>query len=44
VFWFETQYERYRWLNDAVCVVEGLIKSSTDVRFVMYECVNELGD
>src|SRR5512132_2861525 len=25
VGWFESDYETYRWLNDLVCVAEGLI-------------------
>jgi hypothetical protein len=43
VFWFEAADERYRWLNDAVCVAEGLIKGAGEVRIAVYECVNELG-
>ena len=25
VGWFESDYETYRWLNDLVCIAEGLI-------------------
>jgi hypothetical protein len=25
VMWFEADDERYKWLNDAMCVVEGVI-------------------
>lgn len=25
VGWFESDHERYRWLNDVVCIAEGMI-------------------
>ncbi|MDQ6876444.1 MAG: DUF3237 domain-containing protein [Candidatus Dormibacteraeota bacterium] len=40
---FESQDERYLWLNDALCVIEGVIDAQTlRMRFKVYACVNEL--
>jgi len=40
---FEAQEERYRWLNTAVCVLEGLISPGTgSMRARVYVCVHEL--
>jgi hypothetical protein len=29
VGWFESNHGSYRWLNDLVCIVEGLISATT---------------
>jgi hypothetical protein len=42
VIWFEADAERYKWLNDAMCVVEGVIAGLGAIRFRVFECVNEL--
>jgi hypothetical protein len=45
VLWmvFESADERYLWLNDAVCVIEGVIDAQTmRMKFKVYACVNEL--
>src|SRR5213083_929906 len=42
VMWFEADDERYKWLNDAMCVVEGVIAGLSAIRFRVFECVNEL--
>lgn len=40
---FESEDERYLWLNDALCVIEGVIDAQTlRMKFKVYECVNEL--
>jgi hypothetical protein len=40
---FESQDEPYRWLNIAVCVLEGNISASTGtMRARIYACVHEL--
>ncbi|HEU5369326.1 MAG TPA: DUF3237 family protein [Ktedonobacterales bacterium] len=40
---FEAEDERYRWLNQAVCVVEGLVSIPTlAMRGRVYCCVHEL--
>jgi uncharacterized protein DUF3237 len=41
VMWFESDDERYKWLNDAMCVVEGVIAGLGAIRFRVFECVNE---
>ena len=41
VIWFESDDERYRWMNDALCVIEGRIASPADIRFRVYRCVDE---
>jgi hypothetical protein len=42
VMWFEADDERYTWLNDAMCVVEGVIMADLGViRFRVFECVND---
>ncbi len=44
VVFFEAEDERYRWLSDAVCVLEGIIdpRSMQTVVNKVYVCVNEL--
>ncbi len=41
---FEAEAERYRWLNDAVCILEGVIdpRALTMAPMPVYVCVNEL--
>ncbi len=40
---FEAADERYRWLNDALCVLEGVIDpKSLTMRSLIYMCVNEI--
>ena len=40
---FETEAERYRWLNSALCVLEGQIEASLmRMRARVYVCVGEL--
>jgi hypothetical protein len=43
---FEAEDERYRWLNDSVCVLEGVISSaitgSGKMRARVYSCIHEL--
>lgn len=40
---FESDDERYLWLNDALCVIEGVIDAQTmRIKFNVYACVNEL--
>lgn len=40
---FESDDERYLWLNDAVCVIEGVIDAQTlRIKFNVFACVNEL--
>jgi hypothetical protein len=43
---FEAEDERYRWLNTAICVLEGLISSpitgTGKMRARIYSCVHEL--
>jgi hypothetical protein len=29
VGWFESDHDSYRWLNDLVCIAEGLISATT---------------
>jgi hypothetical protein len=38
---FETEAERYRWLNVALCVLEGVIEAGR-MRARVHVCVNEL--
>lgn len=43
VVMFEAEDERYRWLNDTLCVLEGVIEPKTmNMRSRIYLCVNEL--
>jgi hypothetical protein len=42
VMWFEANDEHYKWLNDAMCVVEGVIAGLGAIGFRVFECVNEL--
>ena len=43
---FEAEDERYRWLNTAICVLEGLISSPItgmgQMRARIYSCIHEL--
>jgi hypothetical protein len=40
---FESQDERYRWLNNAYCVLEGAIDSvALKMRARVYSCVSDL--
>ncbi len=41
---FEAEDKRYRWLNDAVCILEGIIDpvALTMVPMPVFVCVNEL--
>lgn len=40
---FEADDERYRWLNDAVCILEGVIDPETLTTVMpIYICANEL--
>ena len=41
VGWFEADHERYRWLNDVVCIAEGLI-GEDEMQIRVYEGVLEL--
>lgn len=38
---FETEADPYRWLNDQVCVAEGIIADGA-MKAQVYVCVNEL--
>ena len=40
---FETEDRRYKWLNDAFCVLEGAVDSpGLRIRLHLYLCVNEM--
>ena len=40
---FETDEERYSWLNDAVCVLEGIISPVTgEMQARIYECIADM--
>ena len=39
---FESDDERYKWLNSAVCVLEAELKSSGVTSARVYQCVDEL--
>lgn len=41
---FETEDDRYRWLNDTLCVLEGTIEPPPSLKMDarVYACVNEL--
>ena len=40
---FEAEDERYKWLNNTVCVLEGLIRQDVQkMRARVYVCINEL--
>jgi hypothetical protein len=40
---FETGDERYRWLNETLCVFEGVIDASAQVfNARVFQCINEL--
>jgi hypothetical protein len=41
VGWFEAEDERYRWLNDVVCIAEGVI-GDNGMRLLVYAGVHEL--
>jgi hypothetical protein len=41
--WFEAEDARYRWLNTAVCPLEGVLEpASGTMRGRVYSCVHEL--
>jgi hypothetical protein len=42
VGWFEADDERYRWLNDIVCIAEGRI-ADDGMHIRVYSGVHELG-
>ncbi len=43
VGWFESEDERYTWLNDAICVAEGtILPDSNRIEIHVYEAINEL--
>jgi len=39
---FESDDERYRWLNTVVCVLEGELKSGGTTSTRIYTCVDDL--
>jgi hypothetical protein len=39
---FESDDERYQWLNSAVCVLEGVITTSGIAQTRIYTCVHDL--
>ena len=41
VGWFESDHDRYRWLNDVVCIAEGLIDDD-GMRIDVYQGFNDL--
>jgi hypothetical protein len=42
VGWFESAHDRYRWLNDVVCIAEGLIEDDGTMRMHVYAGIHEL--
>ena len=43
VGWFESDHERYRWLNDLVCIAEGQISAaSPDMVINVYAGIHEM--
>jgi hypothetical protein len=42
VGWFESADDRYRWLNDVVCIAEGLIGDDGTMRIHVYAGIHEL--
>ena len=38
---FETEDERYQWLNDSICVLEGIIEGFA-MHAQVFQCLNEL--
>lgn len=38
---FETGDERYKWLNDSICVLEGVIEGFA-MHAQVFQCINEL--
>jgi hypothetical protein len=38
---FETSVERLAWLNDALCVVEGIIDDKLRLKLAVFACVHE---
>ncbi len=38
---FEAEDERYQWLNNTFCVVEGVI-ANLSMQARVYDCINEL--
>jgi hypothetical protein len=43
VGWFEVDDARYRWLNDVVCIAEGLI-TDDGMELRVYTGIHELAD
>jgi Protein of unknown function (DUF3237) len=43
VGWFESDQENYRWLNDVVCIAEGLI-TNAGMEIHVYAGVRDLLD
>ena len=37
----QTGEERYQWLNDSICVLEGIIEGFA-MRAKVFQCINEL--
>jgi hypothetical protein len=43
VGWFESDHESYRWLNDLVCIAEGLISATTGEMVInVYAGIHEM--
>ena len=43
VGWFESDHESYRWLNDLVCIAEGLISAAMGEMVVnVYAGINDI--
>jgi hypothetical protein len=42
VGWFESDHPDYRWLNDVVCIAEGLIADDGTMRLRVYAGIHEL--
>jgi hypothetical protein len=43
VGWFESDHDNYRWLNDLVCIAEGLISATTGEMVIkVYAGIHEM--
>jgi hypothetical protein len=42
VGWLESDHESYRWLNDVVCIGEGLIQADLSMEIHLYAGVHQL--
>ena len=42
VGWFESDHASYRWLNDLVCIAEGLISATGDMLINVYAGIHEM--